>query len=283
MFDRLKKSLTILLASLMMLSLPVTVVTTISLTYSVQAEAGLGKWAAKKAIGGLIKIAIFKLGTRAGKAALAKLREMAKDKVKRQKIVEHANKFINKHPKHKKQAEIALASIGILLAPTDDTGPLGGIAGKGKSLVDKIKATKLRNSPGTAYGTKGLPYIKNGDKWLRGTHGNAGLVPKQVGQKLSGRTFKNFDEFRSELWMEISRDKALRRSFSPQNRSRMSNGKAPLAHESQHVGEIKSYQLHHKTPISKGGPVYGLDNIVIVTPRYHKEILEPGYHFGALK
>jgi hypothetical protein len=33
-------------------------------------------------------------------------------------------------------------------------------------------------------------------------------------------------------------------------------------------------------PINKGGKVYDLNNIVIVTPRYHKEILEKKYHNG---
>ncbi|WP_394341512.1 hypothetical protein [Sediminicola luteus] len=40
------------------------------------------------------------------------------------------------------------------------------------------------------------------------------------------------------------------------------------------------HQLHHKTPINQGSAVYNIDNVLIVTPRYHKEILDPKYHYG---
>ncbi len=39
------------------------------------------------------------------------------------------------------------------------------------------------------------------------------------------------------------------------------------------------YELHHKKPIWDGGDVYNLDNLVIVSPRYHQEILDKDYHF----
>ncbi|MFE9444815.1 HNH endonuclease signature motif containing protein [Streptomyces sp. NPDC006602] len=51
---------------------------------------------------------------------------------------------------------------------------------------------------------------------------------------------------------------------------------APLA---QHQGQGR-YVLHHINPIQHGGGVYDLDNLVVVTPQYHKEILDGGYHFG---
>ena len=44
----------------------------------------------------------------------------------------------------------------------------------------------------------------------------------------------------------------------------MVNGKAPFALTAQHHGQS----------------VYDLDNLLVVTPRYHKEILDGGYHFG---
>jgi hypothetical protein len=59
----------------------------------------------------------------------------------------------------------------------------------------------------------------------------------------------------------------------------MSTGLAPIALENQWLGENKSYVLHHKTPIQQGGGVYDLNNLVVVTPRYHKEILDPAYHY----
>ena len=32
--------------------------------------------------------------------------------------------------------------------------------------------------------------------------------------------------------------------------------------------------------MNKGGAVYNVDNLYIVTPKYHKEILNPDYHYG---
>lgn len=82
---------------------------------------------------------------------------------------------------------------------------------------------------------------------MRGTQGNIGLIPQEVADKLSGRSFNNFNEFRSAFWKEIANS---------------------------------SYVLHHKTPIHAGGGVYDLNNLVIVTPRMHQEILDKVYHFG---
>ena len=38
---------------------------------------------------------------------------------------------------------------------------------------------------------------------MRGSHGNIGVIPKEIGDKLLGRTFNNFDKFREALWTEI--------------------------------------------------------------------------------
>ncbi|MFR5451681.1 MAG: HNH endonuclease signature motif containing protein [Roseburia hominis] len=37
-------------------------------------------------------------------------------------------------------------------------------------------------------------------------------------------------------------------------------------------------RLHHIIPINQGGSVYSVDNLVVVTPRYHAEILIPEVH-----
>ncbi len=249
-----------------------------------QAQAGPLKWAAKKAIGGLVKIAIIKAGGKLGKAALFKLKKIGKDKVKRANIIKYVNNYLKKHPKLRNQATIAFATIGWQLEAGSDLPGLGGIASKSGGLLPKsLTAKQLRNKAGSAYGTKGLRYIKDGDKWLRGSHGSAGNIPKQVADKLSGRKFKSFDEFRSSFWKEVSKDSNLTKSFNKRNVARMRSGKAPIAHPSQHIGSVKSYQLHHKKPISQSGAVYNMDNMTIVTPRYHKDILSPSYHAGGLK
>jgi hypothetical protein len=151
---------------------------------------------------------------------------------------------------------------------------------KNTSLPPPVSATVLRSSQGTAWGIKSLPTIKEGTKWLKGSYGSFGLFPKQVGQKLSGKTFNNFSEFRSSFWRTTSKDPVLSKQFSKRNVARMKNGKAPFAHESQHNGLIKNFQLHHRKPINQGGSVYSMDNIIVVSPKYHKYILDTAYHLG---
>lgn len=114
---------------------------------------------------------------------------------------------------------------------------------------------------------------------LRGTNGNAGLIPKSIGEQLSGRQFKNFDEFRGEFWKLVA-DSDYAAEFSTSNITRMKDGLAPIAHSSQQYGGIKSYILHHSKPIYDGGGVYDLSNIQIVTPKMHQEILDKAYHFN---
>lgn len=115
---------------------------------------------------------------------------------------------------------------------------------------------------------------------MRGTEGNLGLFPKQIADKLKGRQFQNFDEFRSEFWKAVADDPDLSSQFIPSNVTRMRNGSAPRVAETQQWGGRLSYEIHHKTPIYDGGGVYDIDNLVIVTPRYHKEVLDPAYHFN---
>ncbi|MFD6285856.1 hypothetical protein ACFWDP_40305 [Streptomyces anthocyanicus] len=36
--------------------------------------------------------------------------------------------------------------------------------------------------------------------------------------------------------------------------------------------------MHHVKPIQHGGGVYELDNLGVVTPPHHAEVLDPDYH-----
>ena len=60
----------------------------------------------------------------------------------------------------------------------------------------------------------------------------------------------------------------------------MSEGHAPIAHQSQWNGGNRSYVLHHNTPIQRGGGVHDMNNITVMTPRFHLDVLDRGYHFG---
>ncbi len=117
-------------------------------------------------------------------------------------------------------------------------------------------------------------------QWLKGTDGNLGVFPKQIANDLNGQQFKNFNDFKQSFWKSAAKDPNLSSQFSKANLNRMSKGLAPITKQSQHLGGQKSYILHHKTPIQRGGAVYDMNNIVIVTPRLHKEILDGSFHYG---
>jgi hypothetical protein len=116
--------------------------------------------------------------------------------------------------------------------------------------------------------------------WLRGSSGNAGRVPESVRSALEGQTFTSREAFRSSFWQAAADDPALAGQFSRSNVSLMRSGRAPVAPSSQHFGGRIRYELHHITPVSRGGGAYDLDNIIVATPRYHHEVLSPSYHYG---
>ncbi|MGQ4389579.1 DUF6531 domain-containing protein [Streptomyces sp. SAS_270] len=146
-------------------------------------------------------------------------------------------------------------------------------------IAARKNATQLRNSPGMTTGGDRLPDISG--KWLRGSEGNAGRIPGQVARGLQGREFKSFNHFREAFWEEVSKHPELAGQFKKSGQTAMADGKAPFVAANQAIPGQGRYVLHHVQPIQRGGGVYDLDNLVVVTPRYHKEILAGGYHFGS--
>lgn len=114
---------------------------------------------------------------------------------------------------------------------------------------------------------------------MKGTHGNLGVIPKEIGEKLAGKEYASFDKFREAFWKEIGNSKYAN-EFSAGNITLMKNGKAPFTVPEQAHGKLNKYVLHHKTPIHDGGGVYDLSNLAIVTPKLHQEILDKAYHFN---
>ena len=133
-----------------------------------------------------------------------------------------------------------------------------------------------RNSAGLVTGGENL---SNAKRMMHGSQGNAGVVPKEIADKMRGKQFSSFDAFREDFWKTVA-DSSYASEFSTSNIGRMRKGRAPKVVPSQTYGQLDSYVLHHKTPIYAGGGVYDLDNIAIVTPRMHQEILDKAYHFG---
>ena len=114
---------------------------------------------------------------------------------------------------------------------------------------------------------------------MRGTHGNIGVIPREIADRLRNRTFNNFNKFRNTFWQEVA-NSSYANEFCQSNISRMQQGLAPKAVKEQHYGKISSYILHHINPIHNGGGVYDIDNLVISTPLMHQSILDPNFHFN---
>jgi hypothetical protein len=178
---------------------------------------------------------------------------------------------------------------------------------KGKDPRNQPGVVTIGKSPGL------LVDVPEGRRWLLGTHGNLGRIPKHLAAKLVGRPFKSFDQFREAFWMAVGHDLILAPQFSKSNQTLMKQGNAPkvCACQTFSVGlserqatrpsvapaadpndpelgfillgaadsPAESYILHHVHPIHAGGGVYELSNLVVITPRLHQEILAPDYHY----
>ena len=148
-------------------------------------------------------------------------------------------------------------------------------AGAGKS-GSNTTATERRNSPGVVEGNG-----RNTSKMMYGTDKNAGVIPKEIADKLREKQYNNFDEFRNDFWKAVAETDYANEFLingDPKNYYRMKNGGAPLVVSNQAINGSFTYQLHHIIPINQGGSVYSVDNLVVVTPRYHAEILIPEVH-----
>jgi RHS repeat-associated protein len=131
-------------------------------------------------------------------------------------------------------------------------------------------ANDPRDRPGIASGGENLPIITG--RWLLGSHGNAGQIPRQIADALRGQHFNNFGEFREAFWKAVANDPVLAQQFSSSNQRAMAGGRAPHPVEEQMSGQgpaNRTYNLHHVERIEKGGAVYNMDNIWVVTPQFH--------------
>ena len=127
----------------------------------------------------------------------------------------------------------------------------------------------LRNLPGQVTG-KGQ---KISGTWLADAgQGNGSPIPSQIADKLRGRTFSNFDDFRQAFWLEVSKDPELSKQFDPRNLATMKNGRSAYARKPDSIGQRVKYELHHIEEIRNSGAVYDVDNLGVTTPKRHIEI-----------
>lgn len=173
----------------------------------------------------------------------------------------------------------AMIRLGSKTLPHAAPGILKGIS-TGRNIIhglkNSVKSSVFRNAPGVAT-VKGA--LRESPTLFRGSHNNAGFVPKDVGDKLVGKKYRNFKQFRKSFWKAVSESKYAE-SFNLTDKALMTKGNAPMAAKSQRMGGKSRYELHHMTPIHQGGAVYELNNIIVVTPKFHEEILTRAYHYG---
>ncbi|WP_318654177.1 MULTISPECIES: HNH endonuclease signature motif containing protein [unclassified Pseudomonas] len=123
-----------------------------------------------------------------------------------------------------------------------------------------------RDDPGVATGTgQQITGIWLGDSArAEGAH-----IPAQIADQLRGKEFANFHRFREAFWKAVAADELLVSQFNKTNLRFMRKGSAPFpALEDQHGGRVK-FELHHKIPVAKGGAVYDVENILVMTPKRH--------------
>jgi colicin/pyocin-S2-like DNase family protein len=104
---------------------------------------------------------------------------------------------------------------------------------------------------------------------LRGTAGNAARLPKEIADHLRGGRFATFEEFGKCFWQTVAQSEHLSSRFSASNRALMAAGNSPKVALTQQVGKHIAYEIHHLDPISEGGGVYNMGNLLVATPRFH--------------
>ena len=97
-------------------------------------------------------------------------------------------------------------------------------------------------------------------------------IPAQIADKLRGRRFSTFKNFRSEFWKAVSNDELLNGQFTKLRQMDMKQGLAPTTVPQDQVGRRIKYEIHHIIPIGEGGEVYDMDNLQIMTPKSHIQI-----------
>lgn len=101
-------------------------------------------------------------------------------------------------------------------------------------------------------------------------------IPKQIADKLRGQEFANFHRFREAFWRAVADDEHLSKQFTVTNLRLMHKGKAPFPSNDQHRGGRQKFELHHQVEIAKGGAVFDMENILVMTPQRHIRVHQRG-------
>jgi hypothetical protein len=126
-------------------------------------------------------------------------------------------------------------------------------------------------------------YIDIRGIWLGpASQGNGAVIPNQIADKLRGRDFPN-RAFREALWTAAADAPELSKQFSANNIEEMKHGRALFSRKNDRVGGQVKLEMHHVNHSSKGGEVYDIDNIRVVTPKRHSELHKGGKQYEQLQ
>lgn len=97
-------------------------------------------------------------------------------------------------------------------------------------------------------------------------------TPSVVADALRGREYAEFRNLKKAIWREMSKLPEVIKDLNERNVELMRKGNSPVAPKSERKGGRIWYEIHHTSPISKGGQVYGIDNLTFSSPANHDNI-----------
>ncbi|MEN1832076.1 S-type pyocin domain-containing protein [Pseudomonas lijiangensis] len=132
-----------------------------------------------------------------------------------------------------------------------------------------------RTIPGVATGY-GKPVTGT---WLgESTRAQGAPIPSQIADQLRGRQFSSFDKFREALWEAVAKSPELKKQFNGRNTLELDLENAPFTRVEDQIGGRRKFEIHHLDEVAKGGAVYDIDNMAILTPRQHIQLHKEKQH-----
>ena len=138
------------------------------------------------------------------------------------------------------------------------------------SSLPGLSAEEKKNTKGIVTGTISNRKIRK----MSRSKGAILLIPPEIANKFIGKEFDTFDKFKAALYKEIGNSKYVTQ-FINSNQTALKKGNAPFAPRSLQTGGNQNqirYNIHHIHPVEDGGDVYNLDNLMILSPKTHKEV-----------
>lgn len=154
----------------------------------------------------------------------------------------------------------------------DVNASIPGFGADGDLPFDLLYESR-RDDPGVANG-HGQPVS---GIWLEESkRGSGASIPTQIAEQLRGQEYSSFRKFREAFWQAVAEDSELSKQFNELNLDTMRDGSAPYPPKAEQVGKRKKFEVHHRVEVSKGGAIYDMENLTIVTPKRHIEIHKGG-------